>query len=327
MYRYRIYGFVVECDEALPSLQHNTVLPGDHSPSEVALWLSRSSIRQTNTPSRWSFSYRSADGRPWLDLAADSHGFLLSFPSKGDFRIFKSADRAVCLTRPVNAAQYEMIKMLAVDQVLPFLASLRAEVVLHATAMVLPEGICAFVGPSGVGKSTLLGSFAQLGYPAFCDDCLVLHETNNIWHGFPGHQAIRLWADSTQAIFRRTIPIGSKLQLAQPRDPAHALKELPLLQIVILMKAHDTAESAGINSIGLKQLTPAEALRTLIRSTYRLNLFDPAAIAREFSALCGLAKRVVTKRLCLPHDFAQLALINTMILDDLHNIETTQRPG
>ncbi|MCC7040821.1 MAG: hypothetical protein IT516_10990 [Burkholderiales bacterium] len=58
----------------------------------------------------------------------------------------------------------------ALRGVVPFASALQGRVILHASAVACPEGIHAFVGASGVGKSTLAKHLGARGWPIVADD-------------------------------------------------------------------------------------------------------------------------------------------------------------
>ncbi|MRR12527.1 hypothetical protein EG835_08705, partial [bacterium] len=61
---------------------------------------------------------------------------------------------------------------LALRRALPFALALRGHVVLHASAVEAGGGAVAFVGESGIGKSTLARELGALGCRVLSDDLL-----------------------------------------------------------------------------------------------------------------------------------------------------------
>ena len=68
-----------------------------------------------------------------------------------------------------NIADMEKRSIL-LRQIIPYVAGLFGKVVLHAAAVGTNDGCYAFVGESGVGKSTLANELADLGLNLMADD-------------------------------------------------------------------------------------------------------------------------------------------------------------
>jgi hypothetical protein len=60
----------------------------------------------------------------------------------------------------------------AIRQVVPFASAIQGLVVLHAAAVSASDGAWAFVGESGVGKSTLALHLSRAGFDVLSDDLL-----------------------------------------------------------------------------------------------------------------------------------------------------------
>ena len=116
------------------------------------------------------------EGTPVLTI--DGHGQWIRRASPGDALRFRLLDY--------------------VRGVTPKLLYLRGTPVLHASACVLSEGVTAFAGPSGAGKTTTARAFAKAGRPLLAEDLLLLapgHPTPTI--ALDGERRAHDWADET----------------------------------------------------------------------------------------------------------------------------------
>ena len=137
-----------------------------------------------------------ADGTPWLVCTRTEAGYRFDFPGYVDFFADRTGHRVICAAQADTPP--ETVRHLFLDQVMPLLHNLRGGEALHGSAVRVGGGVCAFIGKSGQGKSTLAASFQQAGNAAVCDDCLVL------------------CVDATHRILCRP----RQIRIAPPRHPA-----------------------------------------------------------------------------------------------------------
>ena len=71
---------------------------------------------------------------------------------------------------------------------------------LHATAVSTGDGVAAFLGNSGDGKSTLAAAFIQGGCRLLTDDMLVVTRHSQGWLAQPGPPRIKLYRDMADNI-------------------------------------------------------------------------------------------------------------------------------
>jgi hypothetical protein len=107
-------------------------------------------------------------------------GVLSSADSSGDW--FKLMDREAALAwirgdgRLVLVSEDEALVQgvdVLVRKVVPFAAALQGRVMLHASAVLVDDGVHAFIGPSGAGKSTLAETLGERGLTVLSDDLLL----------------------------------------------------------------------------------------------------------------------------------------------------------
>jgi hypothetical protein len=91
-------------------------------------------------------------------------------PGLAAFR-FDPAGDLVTAFPAVEASRSEVVDAYR-RAVLPIIQQRRAHQVLHASGVRAAEGVVAFCGMSGTGKSTLAYGFAHRGYPLWGDDAV-----------------------------------------------------------------------------------------------------------------------------------------------------------
>jgi hypothetical protein len=148
---------------------------------------------------------------------------------------------------------------------------------LHASGALLGGAAVAFLGESGVGKSTLaahLGACAQNGWHLVADDILPVTA---------GEDGAWAW------------PRFPQRKLSPDAQPGPALPEkLPLAAICDLVPAAPDAVPAA------ERLPEAAAATALLRQTAGARLFDADLLEAHLAFVAELAARVPVYRLAVP---------------------------
>jgi hypothetical protein len=145
----------------------------------------------------------------------------------------------------------------------------RGVFVLHASAVVLGNGVIGFLGESGAGKSTLARLLAAEGLPLAADDLLAITEGPAALPHFP---QLKLDAAAMAAI--------------AGLEPSY-----PLLGLYELATAEEVATEA---------LLPVSAAALLLRHTVAGRLFAKDLLAAQLDFAAGIAGRVPVHRLGVP---------------------------
>jgi hypothetical protein len=207
-----------------------------------------------------------------------------------------------------------------IDHVLPRVLNLLGFDALHATGIVVKDHVCAFVAEAGTGKSTLAASFHLAGYPAFCDDCLVLRDTDPLT-AMPAYPGVRLWEESFHALGGAAAALGMPVAQYTSKTrqlggaEAFCIEPLPLTRIYLLERCSEI-DSAAQPTPRLQNLKPGDALPHLMSATFPLDITDHAMLARHFRLLSRVAAELPIRRLILPTAFAALPAARSLILTD-----------
>ena len=163
-------------------------------------------------------------------------GVLSSADSSGDW--FKLMDQEAALAwiradgRLVLVAEAEALVQgfdVLVRRVVPFAAALQDRVMLHASAVLVDGAVHAFIGASGVGKSTLAERLGEQGLPVLSEDLLLCLPTDS-GVVIPGSQAgsVGESGPSLEAVYfieRMATLKGSQARRAARRGVFQALAE------------------------------------------------------------------------------------------------------
>ncbi len=308
---YSICGFTLKSNIALPEL-----LFAYNKKPNLAFRLLRA--QRVDAPFRWLHHYLLFDGRPWLSVGELGTGYLFRFPDLADFHLLPKAKEIRCYPNPNTPL--ETIRHLLLDQVMPLILSERGKLVLHASAVVTPEGAIAFLGETGRGKSTLTASFAQRGFSVLTDDCLLVEEQNGQLFGIPSYPGLRLWPDSISALFGnksrlpRVAHYADKKRLtARDERLRFATEAAPLHKIYVLAGAQQTEHLMPT----IDQLSPRDAFIELITYSYRLRVSGHKRLNKEFERIGRAASSLAVCRLSSPKNLSLLAVVQDAILADL----------
>jgi hypothetical protein len=176
--------------------------------------------------------------------------------------------------------------------------------VMHASSVAFTDGISAFVGPGGAGKSTLALALSRGGYPIVSDDGLLLRADGPRFAATAAYPGIRLRDDSASALDADGPSIaGAAADKSCYRDPAAFTAAGGQLCRVY---AIDPCPSPDVS---FTPVTGPPAAIEIVRQTYRLALDDRQALASQLDAIVALARAVRVWRLAFPRALGGLAAL------------------
>jgi hypothetical protein len=302
MERYRLSGFVLESNIALPELP-----PAKGDPSYVF------ELQDACRPAgrhRWYQHWRDGHTR-WLSFARTPSGYLLRFPSHADFEISRDGTRIVA--RPRRAVRADTLRHLFLDQVWPLVLSGSGRFVIHASAVVLPDGrAVAFAGRAGAGKSSLAASMATAGCRLVSDDCLLLERSERGWRVVPSYPGLRLWPHT----LAKLVPDGGAGSdvahyTNKKRLPAGVLPfargAAPLAAMYLVRRRTASAK------VRVSPLAGASAVMELVPFTYVLDWEAREQLEWSFAHLAELTTAVPVMWLDVPHAVRRLGEVTDLL--------------
>jgi hypothetical protein len=254
----------------------------------------------------------------WLRFARTGDGYLLRFPSCGDFLVSADAARIQC--RPLPGTPEVTVRHLLLDQVIPLVLSRRERIVLHASAVVTGYGAIAFAGKSGQGKSTLAASLAREGCSLVSDDCLVLRTEHGGWTALPSYPGVRLWPSAAGEVLREgthTAEVAHytlKRRVSDPDVLPCASGPAPLRRLFFL------GDDAG--EVSFERLPPGRAFMALVEFAYNLDIQDTAFLRRQFDTVGRLTADVPAYAVHYPREFSALPAVREAIVRHLEEDRT-----
>jgi hypothetical protein len=186
---------------------------------------------------------------------------------------------------------------------------------LHASAVRVREGVVAFVGSTGRGKSTIASALGMRGYPLMADDCAVVDIDRRRCHVRPLDVGVRLWPD---AMMRLGVPVAAARvsEDRKARRSTHTLgiptdvRRAPLHRIYLLEPAATTSQ------VRIDAVSRPDAVVALLSASFHFGMDRPQQMRRTFDRLAALAARVPVRRLHRPRGLRHLpGLIDAVLAD------------
>ncbi len=220
------------------------------------------------------------------------------------------------IVEPAPGALESDIRVFLLGSCFGALLHQRGLLVLHASAIRTEAGAALFCGPSGIGKSTLLGELLNRGYPMMVDDvCAIIVDEAGVPMVLPGYPRTRLWADSARKLavetegLERTRPSLEKYERQVPDlfwdQPA------PLRHIYRLT-------SSNKEELALQPLPAIQTFSAVLHNTYRQAFLDGLEMRDlHFKLVSAAATHVGVTRVARPSGAFRLTELADLIEGDL----------
>jgi hypothetical protein len=314
---YQLYGLVIDTDNVLRGVSSIDDLQVD-----IRVRCNTSSKRFLK-PHTWFMHWHFPKGEPWLSFAKINNGYLLRFHQLADFFINGEGSQITYI--PEHGIPEETIHHLLLDQVIPLVINLKGSQALHVSAVLMPQGVVAFAGPTGSGKSTLSGGLFNLGYPLVGDDCLALLVKNDEIFAMPAYPGLRLWEDALVYLFGDNGTYGSVAHYTDKRrveiekiTNAYCTEPKPLKRIYTIA---DASEDKDKSDIFIEKLSARESFMALVRCAFKFDITDQRMLKRQFHFLERMISTVSVRHLAFPRDFKFLPAVREAILNDLKDLD------
>ena len=282
MSRTVLYGLVV--DSEIP-LHTGRVATG---PADVTISVGAPRPATLEPPPGRRLLHLETD-RALFTATATSNGYRLRFYRTCDFAI--TADLRTVTIHADAGADPDTIGVLITGTLLSFLLALREEPVLHGSAVQVGGSAVAFVGSSGMGKSTMATLCCAAGAQLITDDVLRLDLDAGRPRCHLGGTSLRLRKAATDlsALFgaapvRRVTGDGRDALTMTPS----VQDLLPLAALVIPAPQHESA----LPRPELVHLEPKQALLALLQFPRIVGWEDPDVLDRQLQELGVIVEQV-----------------------------------
>jgi hypothetical protein len=285
LYRYTAYGLSIHSELALPELL------GEEKASDVTIRVRKlESLGRTAT----------GDGNSFLGAAAN-------------VGVFAARNGREIIIDPVPGVDEALLRTFLLGPIFAVLLRQRGLLVLHASATVWNGAALAFMGGSGLGKSTLALSFYARGCAIITDDLMAVRVGPAPPEVPPGYPRVKLLPDAAAALGYAFEKLPALHTVSEkhvcPVTRGFPQLSLPLRRIYML-------ETGSRNEI--VPLSPQEAFVGLMRNSRAVGLLTGPHFASSHLHHCArLVKDVPIHRLRRKPSLLALADLVQSIEEDL----------
>lgn len=303
-YTYSAYNLIIQSELPLPEL---TPVPASNGGQRLDTQ-GVVQIRQGNVPE----TLANPTGQGVL-YQAGSNQFLLKLDHIARYLVQNGNE---IIIQPASDALASDIRVFLLGSCFGALLHQRELLVLHASGIQTDRGAVLFCGPSGIGKSTLLGELLNRGYAMVVDDvCAVTVDEAGNPMVLPAYPRTRLWADAAKQLavetagLERTRPTLEKYERHLP--DRFGDQPTPLRHIYQLTTTNQA-------ELRLEPLPRIQTFNTVLHNTYRYGFLDGLALRRpHFQLVSAVAGQVGVTRVVRPSGGFKLHALADAIVDDL----------
>ena len=261
--------------------------------------------------------YLFEDGTVWTEFYRAGGRYLLRFPGLADFEI--SEDGSEVFAYPVRDVDEATVEHLYINQVVPLALSRQGKPAFHASVVAVPGGSIAFLGKTGMGKSTLAASFALHDSAFLTDDALIIEESAGQCLAQPSHASLRLWADSVEALITTgtaraaAISFSTKARLLAGESLTYVNAPQPLLAAFLLSRD-------GVEQVSIDAATGLDRFMAWLGNSFLLDIKDGDLLTQHFEWTHRISRAVPTFRLDYPREYGMLPVVRRAVVTHLASL-------
>ena len=214
---------------------------------------------------------------------------------------------------PLPDVEERVVRSYVVKAALAAVLLQRGKLILHASGAAIGGAGVAFVGASGMGKSTTSAALHARGHPVIADDLLGVDvRSAGGPMALPGFPQMLLLPESAAALgcdpgsLPRVSPDSDKFKFDAPQG--FSLEPVPLRRVYALADAERDA---------IEPLDGREAVATLVAHTFGIFAFGQGATPAHFLLCAELVKRVRVRRLARARQLDRLTELTRLVEEDL----------
>jgi hypothetical protein len=294
-YAFHACGLTIHTDRPLPGLRPIDA-PAQLAGPPATLNLHTGELRKIPkvAPAGEPLADPTEQYRDFYAAVRDEDGFLVRFFAGCDVRISEDLTEATHHRAP--DADDGLIDVLLSGTLLATVVALRGTCVLHASAVETQGRALAFVGHSGMGKSTLAIAACGAGARLIAEDVLAVTEGTSGPNCLPGNTDIRLRKGSVSLIER--LEDAERIRTPDGRDgvrpPLAPEVPTPLVGVVIPRPSRSAKE------LSMERMPPVSALFRLMNFPRVNGLNEPGVVRTQFKVIGDIARQTPVWTVTVP---------------------------
>jgi hypothetical protein len=294
--RFRLFGGVLQSDRPLPGLP--VAPPADDGQSVFwDLCTHDAAAAPAHSPGQVVTGRLTFSSGPVVSLADGGALPEIVISDTGRFTIDAAARRIDhWAPSPVDRAA---VALDLIGVVLPYAMHRDGLWCMHASAVLTPGGVVAFVAERGTGKSTLAAAAVQAGCALVADDVVVLRDMKGMLTVTPSGLPLRLHASTARDVGVSSDDGDGWGKVRVPGVPVEGT--LPLAAVYLL-----SAAPPGDDVARVARGTRAAALALLTNGKIT-GLLGGRAAGEALERCVALAAAAVVYDLAVPRDLARLS--------------------
>jgi hypothetical protein len=214
---------------------------------------------------------------------ASSTLYALRIPGLATYQVREGREILVAMepgALPLDVRAYLLGTLFAV------LCQQRGLLPLHASAVCSGRGAVAFLGRSGMGKSSLAAHLSQRGFEVVGDDICLADTSKTPPMVIPAAPWLKLWRKSLQSLGRE--PEGLERVFSEDDKYRFPLRELqPVEPTVQAIDRLVFLESADAGPVRLEEVTAIETIPLLMNLTHQAYILEATGQWQESFLRCS----------------------------------------
>lgn len=232
-----------------------------------------------------------------------------------DLGTFVIRDGCEILLDPAPTLDAQLVHIILLGLPMAALLQQRGFLLLHGSSVSIDGGAVAFVGASGIGKSTIAAALHARGHELVVDDVIAIRFDRGEPEVQPGFPQFKLWPDSLAALGEdaaRLPQLDPELEKRARRITHGFCTPEPLrLKRIYFLAWGDSAR--------VERLEPREIFLKLSGHSYGVRWLHELSGPAFFRERAELARSVPVRNLVRPRDLTALDRVTGLVEQDSRN--------
>lgn len=254
-------------------------------------------------------------------------GTIVWFEDLAHFHV-ELSERRVTIFDVADGVTDETLVHLLNDHLAPRIIAHQAGMVLHASASHIERSLCAFIGATGSGKSTLVAAMLQNGGTLLGDDALLITDRGGVLHGEAVYRSLRLLPETASHILGSNFSSSPMAHYSRKRNMDLAGRSANPLLSVPLRAIFELGDALDARIAKFHRLATGAACMKLIEHSFALDRNDREAAAARMRDAARIAKQVPVIRIDYRRDLAAIGDVVAAIGEHVSSLvgENTEEP-